>query len=83
MKAYIEPAPKQAAPEVEQGGLSLASLTAAHRELCRITTERAAHKLALYVQRNGPAPHVPTPEESREAVRLASTINSQPNGDKK
>ena len=71
MKAYIEPAPKQAAPEVEQGGLSLASLTAAHRELCRQSTELAAHKLAMYVQRNGPAPHVPTLDESREASRLA------------
>ena len=49
-RAYIEPAPKQPAPEVAQGGLSLASLTAAHRELCRLTTERAAEMHRRHVE---------------------------------
>ena len=49
-RAYIEPRQKQPAPEVEQGGLSLASLLAAHRELCRITTERAAEMHRKHVE---------------------------------
>ena len=49
-RAYNEPAPRQPAPEVEQGGLSLASLLTAHRELCRLTTERGAEMHRKHVE---------------------------------